>query len=263
MATETENSDSASAGTAPLQASPVAESRPGPTSLSLFLNLGLPVGLVLLLYRNTFVELVNISDQIIDLRGAELTQVVTEDDEEGVSFRFSDGAVMTLAAGQRVVVVEDLDAFQARYGNQAQVAGQWSGRLSNSDELITLSAFGSVIQQFRYHDDWYPATDGQGATLQIRDAAFADLDFWNQREAWQPSAQTGGSPGSADRLAGDANLDGRFNSSDLVKVFQAGKYEDSIFQNASWEEGDWNGDGDFDSQDLVMAFQLGWYEQDE
>ena len=209
-----------------------------------------------------FIELVNISDHTIDLSGAELTQVQTDEVVEGVSFRFADGAITTLPAGQRVVVVEDLSAFEARYGSQVSVAGQWSGRLSNSDELITLSAFGHLIQQFRYQDHWYPSTDGQGATLQIRDAAFADLEFWNQPEAWRPSSRSGGSPGTADRRAGDANLDGLFNSSDLVMVFQAGKYEDGIFQNASWEEGDWNDDGEFDSQDLVMAFQLGWYEQD-
>jgi hypothetical protein len=60
---------------------------------------------------------------------------------------------------------------------------------------------------------------------------------------------------------GDANRDGYFNSSDLVQVFQAGKYEDGIADNATWEEGDWNGDSDFDSSDLVMAFQTGLYER--
>lgn len=58
--------------------------------------------------------------------------------------------------------------------------------------------------------------------------------------------------------AGDANLDGHFNSSDLVAVFQAGKYE--TMQPATWAEGDWNGDGVFDSGDLVAAFQDGCYE---
>ncbi|MCA9218297.1 MAG: hypothetical protein KDB27_34750, partial [Planctomycetales bacterium] len=61
------------------------------------------------------------------------------------------------------------------------------------------------------------------------------------------------------RIRGDANRDGRFDSQDLIKVFQAGKYEDGIQQNASFEEGDWNGDGDFDSGDLVAAFQAGSY----
>ncbi|MCA9214040.1 MAG: hypothetical protein KDB27_13300 [Planctomycetales bacterium] len=59
---------------------------------------------------------------------------------------------------------------------------------------------------------------------------------------------------------GDANLDGEFNSSDLVAVFQAGHYEDGIAMNSGWANGDWNGDGYFDSGDLVVAFQDGGFE---
>ena len=58
---------------------------------------------------------------------------------------------------------------------------------------------------------------------------------------------------------GDANLDGVFNSADLVTVFQRGKFEDGIDQNAGWEDGDWNGDGDFTTSDFVVAFGTGGY----
>ena len=60
---------------------------------------------------------------------------------------------------------------------------------------------------------------------------------------------------------GDANLDGEFNSGDLVTVFAAGEYEDTIVDNSGWAEGDWNADGNFDSGDLVVAFADGGYEQ--
>ena len=59
---------------------------------------------------------------------------------------------------------------------------------------------------------------------------------------------------------GDANLDGEFNSSDLVAVFQAGEYDDDVVANSTWNTGDWTGDGEFDSSDFVAAFQRG-YEQ--
>ena len=65
---------------------------------------------------------------------------------------------------------------------------------------------------------------------------------------------------TASRLPGDANLDGSFDSTDLVVVFQAGEYEDEVTGNSTWEEGDWNGDSEFDSGDLVRAFQAGHYE---
>ena len=60
---------------------------------------------------------------------------------------------------------------------------------------------------------------------------------------------------------GDSNLDGLFDSSDLVSVFQQGQYEDQISQNSSWSSGDWNGDFEFGSTDFVVAFQAGGYEQ--
>jgi hypothetical protein len=57
---------------------------------------------------------------------------------------------------------------------------------------------------------------------------------------------------------GDANLDGEFNSGDMVGVFQAGKYEVAV--DAGWAEGDWTGDQRFDSGDFIAAFQDGGYE---
>jgi hypothetical protein len=60
---------------------------------------------------------------------------------------------------------------------------------------------------------------------------------------------------------GDANLDGEFESGDLVDVLAAGEYEDEIEDNSGWAEGDWNGDADFDSSDHVVASADGGYEQ--
>jgi hypothetical protein len=59
---------------------------------------------------------------------------------------------------------------------------------------------------------------------------------------------------------GDAHLDRRFNSSDLVLLFSSGEYEDGIAGNSTWSEGDWNCDGEFDTADLVLAFQRATYE---
>ena len=60
-------------------------------------------------------------------------------------------------------------------------------------------------------------------------------------------------------LRGDANLDGIFNSSDLVVAFQHAQYEDDTQNNSGWSAGDWNCDGDFTTSDLVVAFQSGSY----
>ena len=60
---------------------------------------------------------------------------------------------------------------------------------------------------------------------------------------------------------GDSNVDGEFDSTDLVMVFQAGEYEDHLSHNSSWASGDWNGDGEFDTGDMIIAFQDGGFSQ--
>jgi hypothetical protein len=57
---------------------------------------------------------------------------------------------------------------------------------------------------------------------------------------------------------GDADLDGQFNSSDLVQVLASGTYE--VDTAAVWSTGDFNGDGRTDSSDLVSALSDGGYE---
>ncbi|MCA9214526.1 MAG: spondin domain-containing protein [Planctomycetales bacterium] len=60
---------------------------------------------------------------------------------------------------------------------------------------------------------------------------------------------------------GDADLNGAFDSSDLIHVFQTSEYEDQLRENSTWRSGDWNGDFEFDSGDLVVAFQDRGYAQ--
>ncbi len=55
------------------------------------------------------------------------------------------------------------------------------------------------------------------------------------------------------------DIDGEFNSNDLMNVFRRNKYETD--ESAVWSDGDWNGDGRFGSPDLVAAFQDGGYER--
>ena len=62
-------------------------------------------------------------------------------------------------------------------------------------------------------------------------------------------------------VEGDANLDGLFDSSDLIEVLQYREYEDLEMGNSTWATGDWNGDRDFNSSDLIDALQHGRYEQ--
>jgi hypothetical protein len=72
----------------------------------------------------------------------------------------------------------------------------------------------------------------------------ADIDVWVQElfHSW----------------IGDADVNGEFNSSDLVVVLAAGTYEVDV--DAAWSTGDFNGDGRANTTDLVAALAAGGYE---
>jgi hypothetical protein len=57
---------------------------------------------------------------------------------------------------------------------------------------------------------------------------------------------------------GDADLNGEFNSGDLVSVLASGSYEADV--DSVWSSGDFNGDGRTNSGDLVAALADGGYE---
>jgi hypothetical protein len=57
---------------------------------------------------------------------------------------------------------------------------------------------------------------------------------------------------------GDANVDGEFNSADLVQVLASGTYEADV--DSVWSTGDFNADRRTDSSDLVAALADGGYE---
>ena len=66
---------------------------------------------------------------------------------------------------------------------------------------------------------------------------------------------------TANTYFGDSNLDGVFNTTDFVVVFQKGQFEDETPLNSGWGEGDWNGDLEFTTSDFVFVFQQGGYER--
>lgn len=131
-----------------------------------------------------YIKLKNIGTEPLSLNRVTLTH--------GIDFSFPDSE---LASGQTMVIVKDLEAFEARYGTDINVAGQYSGKLSNSGERIRLEdAVGQTVLDFEYSDSWYGATDGRGYALTIIDAAHTDPDNWNEKHAWRVSVDQGGSP---------------------------------------------------------------------
>jgi hypothetical protein len=163
---------------------------------------------------------------------------------------------MLLAPGRYVVVVEDVAAFRARYGAAVPVAGDYSGALSNGGENIELllpEPYALAIQDFTYDDAWYPATDGDGYSLVIRDAAAAD-GAWDVPGGWRASLDPFGSPGDDDFMLGDVNRDQRVGLLDL------GQMQQRLGQNTTLGpvDGDLNRDGRVSRADLaILAANLG------
>ena len=113
----------------------------------------------------------------------------------GVSFTFGNYA---LGAGQYVVLVKNLAAFQSRYPGVNNIAGVYTNNLGNNgDHLVLTGPLQEPILDFSYDNTWYPATDGQGFSLVIRDPA-APPETWGSKASWRPSSALNGSPGQAD-----------------------------------------------------------------
>jgi len=132
-----------------------------------------------------YVELANIGPDLLHLKGVRFTQ--------GIDFVFPE---MSLAPNERLVLVRDEVAFAEKYGADIFVGGQYQGNLSNGGERLEVQdAVGTVIHDFRFRDNWYDLTDGQGYSL-VKMDVHADPDYWNEKDAWQASPQKHGTPGT-------------------------------------------------------------------
>ncbi len=135
-----------------------------------------------------YIELTNVGSQTINLNLVRFTN--------GIDSTFPSFA---LPAGGYCLLVKNVAAFEARYGMALPIVGQYSGSLSNRGERIELvDAMGAVIQSFEYDDGWFDLTDGVGFSLTVRDPQAVDADDLDGKDAWRPSAQSGGSPGTDD-----------------------------------------------------------------
>ena len=137
-----------------------------------------------------FIELFNPSTTgTINLSGVQLS--------DGVTFSFGN---VDLLPGERVVVVEDVDAFMERYGDSANVLGQWSGGLSNNGEEVTLidSSSDEIMSvNYQNNDPWYNAADGHGFSLVLEDPVNTPVNELGKYFSWRSSTIQGGRPGEA------------------------------------------------------------------
>ena len=180
-----------------------------------------------------FVELTNIGTSELDIAGAQLVQ--------GIQFVFPEGSI--LSAESSVLVVANRDAFEARYGNDLNIAGEYAGQLDNGGEEIGLrDNVGENVLEFEYDDEWHPQTDGVGYSLQFVDDAMVP-DAWSSADSWTSSVTIGGSPGVRD----DGSL---VSFRDwLSELYSAAELSDATVSGP-------DADSDGDSKSTLMEYAL-------
>ncbi|MDB4536985.1 lamin tail domain-containing protein [Akkermansiaceae bacterium] len=139
-----------------------------------------------------FIELFNIGLQPVELDGVHFA--------DGITFSF--GAESLLDPGARAVVVKDIAAFTARYGGAIEIAGEYSGRLNNGGERLSLELEGvGVLQELTYDNKspWPIAADQIGTSLVLRSPE-SGPDH-SLAVNWGGHVVVGGAPGGVDAIA--------------------------------------------------------------
>ena len=212
-----------------------------------------------------FIEFMNVGSEPLDLTGVHFIS--------GIEVTMFPSGGFSLPPGERAVAVKNLGAFEALYGLAGiEIAGEYSGNLSNAGEFVGLEGrLNEPIQEFSYSDEWQPMTDGLGHSLVIIDP-YAPISSWSQASSWTTSIAEGGSPGEDEGLGGggrqkpgDANQDSALDISDalaiLLRLF--GGIDDPLpcegsgpADGGNLQVHDLNGDSSVDLSDPV--FLLGY-----
>ncbi len=189
-----------------------------------------------------YLELRNVGDQTIDLSNVRFTK--------GIDIDLSG----TLAPGEYILVVNNLAAFEMRYGAGLPVIGEWRGKLDNGGEQLKLSfGAGEAIQDFVYDDmaPWPQAPDGSGASLVLVDP-FGLPDHSNPF-SWRAGPATPNATDGTTFTAGGDLLDYATNGSPSLTVLPDGNLSFAVELNQL-------------AEDLVIVIQsssdlLNWVDQ--
>ena len=168
-----------------------------------------------------FVELVNHSDtETIELGQAEFIT--------GIAFTFPLNT--RLAPGEHLLLVSNRTAFEATYGSDLPVVGEYAGLLDNDGEqLVIADSLGNILLDFTYNDgsQWPLQADGAGRSLVLRrhDPASDPSDALN----WRNSSESMGTPGSSHRTSfnGDPSADNDQDGLEALLEYATGS-SDSI-----------------------------------
>ena len=142
--------------------------------------------------RAEFVEIHNSADHVVSLAGLRFSN--------GITFDFDlHSSIQSLALDARLLIVRDLEAFRAVYGDvhDGIIGGTFQSgtSLSNSGETLTLSdANRASVFSVTYNDKapWPTNADGQGRSLVYTGGDAGSV------ESWGASSVSNGAPGETD-----------------------------------------------------------------
>ncbi|MCY2952159.1 MAG: lamin tail domain-containing protein [Planctomycetota bacterium] len=120
------------------------------------------------------------------------------------TFTLSGGVTSTfiitqqIEPGDRIILVNNIETFQERYGATIPITGTYTGNLDNAGTRIILSTdLGQLIQDFTFKDGWFGHTDGEGFSIVAIDPAASDLVL-STKAGWRPSYNINGNPNAGD-----------------------------------------------------------------
>lgn len=155
-----------------------------------------------------FIELMNVSDAAINLRGVGFTM--------GVEFTFPTTRDVPLAPGQRLVLVDSQLTFQRIQGWSAPLGGIYRGAFDNAGERVLITAADGLtpLVDFTYSDlaPWPDGADGTGRSLVLINPSPSVNPALPTN--WRVSTRTHGNPNSTDAVYftgtvdADADADG-------------------------------------------------------
>ncbi|MDB4673828.1 CotH kinase family protein, partial [Verrucomicrobiales bacterium] len=136
-----------------------------------------------------FIRLKNVGSLPVDMTGARIA--------DGIEYIFPEEGAPTVAPGDSLLIVEDREAFLARYGESMSdlIGGQYSGALGNSSDTVTLvDSGGEILHSVTYTDSApWPEAAGSGGKSLLLTQGGPNRDH-SVAGNWTASAAVGGMP---------------------------------------------------------------------
>ena len=181
-----------------------------------------------------YIEIKNIGEKNLDLRDLRFTK--------GIDFDFLGSQKEFIGPGEYVLIVNNIKAFEMRYGSELPIAGQWDegDRLANGGEQIKLSfGGGDPVIEFKYDDDdpWPALADGSGPSMVLTNSN-GQPDY-DDPQSWKVSSSSLGTPGKEES----------------GKVYS--EWKDGIFGDGDPIGSNYNDDPDADGMVNIFEYALG------